>query len=115
MAQLVELVLERTAGLPVLVDRLLDALVELAGPDRGPDPAAATGRPPGLLAQLGYTVAAQEPGVRGLLLARALGAAGRGRGAGAAARRWPARPSWTSWWRRPAPPACSPPTGWPSR
>ena len=30
--------------------------------------------PPGLLVQLGYTVPAQEPGVRGLLLARALGA-----------------------------------------
>ena len=30
--------------------------------------------PPGLLVQLGYTVTAQEPGVRGLLLARALGA-----------------------------------------
>jgi DNA-binding CsgD family transcriptional regulator len=72
LAQLVELVTERTAGVPVLVDRLLDALAEQGGdrsriplPDRSP---------PGLLVQLGYTVTAQEAGVRALLLARALGA-----------------------------------------
>jgi DNA-binding CsgD family transcriptional regulator len=72
LAQLVGLVTERTAGVPVLVDRLLDALAEQGGdrsriplPDRSP---------PGLLVQLGYTVTAQEAGVRALLLARALGA-----------------------------------------
>ncbi len=73
LGPLVELVFERTAGLPVLVDRLLDALVEQAGPDRARIPLPDRS-PPGVLAQLGYTVAAQGPGVRGLLLARALGA-----------------------------------------
>ncbi|HVH22782.1 MAG TPA: helix-turn-helix transcriptional regulator [Pseudonocardia sp.] len=73
VAPLVELVHERTAGLPVLVDRLLDALVEQAGADRARIPLPERS-PPGLLAQLGYAVAAQEPGVRGLLLAQALGA-----------------------------------------
>jgi DNA-binding CsgD family transcriptional regulator len=72
-AELVELVLEWTAGVPALVDRLLDALAEQAGPERGRIPLPDRS-PPGLLVQLGYTVAAQEPGVRGLLLARALGA-----------------------------------------
>ena len=69
---------ERTAGTPVLVDRLLDALVEQVGPDRARlanlPPARLSQPPPGLLAQLGYAVQAQDAGVRGLLLARALGA-----------------------------------------
>ena len=73
LGPLVELVFERTAGLPVLVDRLLDALVEQAGADRARIPLPDRS-PPGLLAQLGYTVAAQEPGVRALLLAVAIGA-----------------------------------------
>jgi DNA-binding CsgD family transcriptional regulator len=73
LTQLVEMVLERTAGLPVLVDRLLDALAEQIGSDRARLPMPDRS-PPGLLAQLGYTVAAQDPGVRGLLLASALGA-----------------------------------------
>ena len=69
LGAVVELVLRRTAGVPALVDRLLDALIEQAGPDRSRlgDPART---PPGLLAQLGYAMQAQPAGVRGLLLAR---------------------------------------------
>jgi DNA-binding CsgD family transcriptional regulator len=72
-AELVDHVLEQTAGLPGLVDRLLAALLEQAGPDRGrmrlPDEP-----PAGLLVQLGYLVHGLGDGVGGLLLARALGA-----------------------------------------
>ncbi len=66
--QLVDAVRVRTAGVPALVDRLLDALAEHPGQDP-------TAPPAGLLAQVGYAVQAQGPGVRGLLLARAMGAA----------------------------------------
>lgn len=62
--ELVDLVRARTAGVPVLVDRMLDALAEHPGADH----------PRELLVHLGYTVAEQEPGVRELLLARALDA-----------------------------------------
>jgi DNA-binding CsgD family transcriptional regulator len=72
-ADLVDRVLAQTAGLPALVDRLLAALVEQAGPDRTRIGLPAQ-PPPGLLAQLGYVVHGLGPGVRGLLLARALGA-----------------------------------------
>ncbi len=73
VAALLDLVLERTAGLPLLVDRLLDGLAEQLGPDRARPPVL--GRAPaGLLMQLGYAVQAQDQGVRGLLLATALGA-----------------------------------------
>ncbi|WP_344720225.1 helix-turn-helix transcriptional regulator [Pseudonocardia yunnanensis] len=72
-AELVDQVLVQTAGSPALVDRLLTALVEQAGPDR--TRIGTPSRPPaGLLAQLGYAVQSLGPGVRGLLLARALGA-----------------------------------------
>ncbi|HEY4418808.1 MAG TPA: hypothetical protein VGN22_04795, partial [Pseudonocardia sp.] len=72
-AELVDQVLVQTAGSPALVDRLLTALVEQAGPDR--TRLGAPSRPPaGLLAQLGYAVHGLGSGVRGLLLARALGA-----------------------------------------
>lgn len=77
LGALAERVLEWTGGLPMLVDRLLDTLAEQTAVDRTRNPAriALPERPPpGLLAQLGYAVAAQEPGVRGLLLAAALGA-----------------------------------------
>ncbi|GAA5123547.1 helix-turn-helix transcriptional regulator [Pseudonocardia adelaidensis] len=70
---LVDHVLEQTAGLPGLVDRLLGALLEQSGLDRvrGVLP----GEPPaGLLVQLGYLVHGLGDGVGGLLLARALGA-----------------------------------------
>ncbi len=61
----------QTAGVPALVDRLLAALVEQAGPARPVDP----GRPPaGLLAQLGYVVHGQPAGVPELLRACAIGA-----------------------------------------
>jgi DNA-binding CsgD family transcriptional regulator len=73
VAALLDLVLERTGGLPLLVDRLLDALAEQLGPDRARPPVLDRS-PAGLLVQLGYAVAAQDQGVRGLLLARALGA-----------------------------------------
>lgn len=72
-AGLVDLVHAQTAGLPALVDRLLTALGEQAGPDRARVPLPDE-PPPGLLVQLGYTVLAQGPGTRELLLARALGA-----------------------------------------
>jgi DNA-binding CsgD family transcriptional regulator len=72
-AELVDHVLEYTGGLPGLVDRLLAALLEQAGPDRSrmrlPDEP-----PAGLLVQLGYLVHGLGDGVGGLLLARALGA-----------------------------------------
>ncbi|WP_433277116.1 LuxR C-terminal-related transcriptional regulator [Pseudonocardia xinjiangensis] len=72
-AELVDRVLAQTGGVPALVDRLLTAFIEQAGPDRSR--VALPARPPaGLLAQLGYVVQALGPGVRGLLLARALGA-----------------------------------------
>ncbi|WP_300018411.1 helix-turn-helix transcriptional regulator [Pseudonocardia sp.] len=51
-----------TAGIPALVDLLL------AGRDPSGEP------PPELLAQLGYALEALDPGVRDLLLARAVGA-----------------------------------------
>ncbi|WP_219413870.1 helix-turn-helix transcriptional regulator [Pseudonocardia nigra] len=72
-ADLVELVHTQTAGLPALVDRLLAALVERAAPDHARH-ALPERPPPELLAQLGYLVQGVGPGVRGLLLARALGA-----------------------------------------
>jgi DNA-binding CsgD family transcriptional regulator len=72
-AELVDQVLVQTAGSPALVDRLLTALLEQAGADR--TRIDAPSRPPaGLLAQLGYAVHSLGPGVRGLLLARAIGA-----------------------------------------
>jgi DNA-binding CsgD family transcriptional regulator len=65
----------QTGGLPLLVDRLLAALVEQAGGDRARLRALATAQPPAeLLAQIGYTVQALPLGVRDLLLACALGA-----------------------------------------
>ncbi|OZM83011.1 helix-turn-helix transcriptional regulator [Pseudonocardia sp. MH-G8] len=71
--ELVDHVLERTAGVPGLVDRLLAALVEEAGPDRRSVPLP--DRPPaGLLVQLGYVLHGLGDDVCGLLLARALGA-----------------------------------------
>ncbi|MHA6620465.1 LuxR C-terminal-related transcriptional regulator [Pseudonocardia sp. DLS-67] len=72
--ELVNHVLEQTAGQPGLVDRLLGALLEQTGLDRfrGVPP---SGEPPaGLLVQLGYLVHGLGNGVGGLLLARALGA-----------------------------------------
>jgi DNA-binding CsgD family transcriptional regulator len=71
--ELVDHVLERTAGLPGLVDRLLAAVLEQAGPDRGRLPLPEL-PPQGLLVQLGYVVHGLGHGVRGLLLATALGA-----------------------------------------
>ena len=68
-----DLVHVQTGGMPALVDRLLAALIEQAGPDRSRplDPS----RPPsGLLAQLGYVVQGLPAGVRHLLRACALGA-----------------------------------------
>jgi DNA-binding CsgD family transcriptional regulator len=72
-AAVLDVVHVQTAGMPALVDRLLAALVEQAGPDRTRplDPS----RPPvGLLAQLGYVVQGLPEGVRDLLRACALGA-----------------------------------------
>lgn len=66
-----DLVHAQTAGVPALVDRLLAALAEQAGPARPVDAA----RPPaGLLAQLGYVVHGLPPGVADLLRAFAIGA-----------------------------------------
>jgi DNA-binding CsgD family transcriptional regulator len=73
-ATLVDHVLDRTAGMPVLVDRLLGALVEQAGPDRARGVPVSAELPAGLLVQLGYLVHGLGDGVAGLLLARALGA-----------------------------------------
>jgi DNA-binding CsgD family transcriptional regulator len=71
---LVEYVVARTAGVPLLVDRLLAALIPLA-PARDPMAVPLPEQPPaGLLAQLGYDLAAFPEGVRELLLARAIGA-----------------------------------------
>jgi len=71
---LVDHVLELTAGMPGLVDRLLAALVALA-PASDPTAVPLTGHPPaGLLAQLGYTLESLDVGVRNMLLARAVGA-----------------------------------------
>jgi DNA-binding CsgD family transcriptional regulator len=70
--ELVRRVHQRTAGVPSLVDRLLQALAEQRGPEDAP---RSVEPPPGLLIQLGYLVQAQTPPVRRLLLARALGAA----------------------------------------
>lgn len=73
-------VLTQTAGLPMLVDRLLAALLEQAGPDRARLQAidatelAGAHLPTALLAQLGYLVQSQPSGVRDLLLGCALGA-----------------------------------------
>jgi DNA-binding CsgD family transcriptional regulator len=61
----------QTAGVPALVDRLLAALAEQAGPARPIDP---TRPPAGLLAQLGYIVHGLPPGVPELLRACAVGA-----------------------------------------
>jgi DNA-binding CsgD family transcriptional regulator len=72
-AELVDHVLEHTAGLPGLVDRLLAALVEQAGPDRSRVPLPEQ-PPAGLLVQLGYVVQGLGAGVGRLLLACALGA-----------------------------------------
>lgn len=72
-AAVLDVVHVQTSGMPSLVDRLLAALVEQAGPDRTRplDPS----RPPaGLLAQLGYVVQGLPVGVRDLLRACALGA-----------------------------------------
>lgn len=71
---LTDAVRAQTAGNPALVDRVLVALAEQAGHDRGRwrlDPAVPPG---GVLAQLGYVVHRLSPGVRDLLRARALGA-----------------------------------------
>jgi DNA-binding CsgD family transcriptional regulator len=73
-AELVDHVFEQTAGLPGLVDRLLGALVERAGPDRVRGVPLPSEPPAGLLVQLGYLVHGLGDGVDGLLLARALGA-----------------------------------------
>jgi DNA-binding CsgD family transcriptional regulator len=73
-SDLVGHVLEQTAGLPGLVDRLLAALVEQAGPDRARGVPLPAEPPAGLLVQLGYLVHGLGAGVGGLLLARALGA-----------------------------------------
>ena len=109
------LVTERTAGVPVLVDRLLDALIEQGGdrPTRSRWTRAARRR--GLLAQLGLHRAPPRTAC-GPAAARALGApleaevlvpvlglTGGRRRAGRARS------------KRPAPPACSPRTGAPSR
>lgn len=73
---LVEHVLARTAGVPLLVDRLLAALVPLA-PASDPLAVPLPQQPPaGLVAQLGYALAALDEGVRDLLLARAVGSPG---------------------------------------
>ncbi|NMH98943.1 helix-turn-helix transcriptional regulator [Pseudonocardia sp. K10HN5] len=77
-AALVDHVARQTAGLPGLVDRLIAALIEQAGPaDRArlaqpgslPDEA-----PAALIQQIGYTVYGLERRVRELLVAFALGA-----------------------------------------
>jgi len=71
---LVEHVRAQTAGVPALVDRLLAALVPLA-PANDPTAVPLPARPPaGLVAQLGYGIAGLDPGIRELLLARAVGA-----------------------------------------
>jgi DNA-binding CsgD family transcriptional regulator len=73
-AELVDHVFEQTAGLPGLVDRLLGALVDRAGPDRAGGVPLPPEPPAGLMVQLGYLVHGLGDGVGGLLLARALGA-----------------------------------------
>ncbi|MGH3567418.1 MAG: LuxR C-terminal-related transcriptional regulator [Pseudonocardia sp.] len=71
---LVDHVLELTAGMPGLVDRLLAALVALA-PASDPTAVPLTDHPPaGLLAQLGYTLESLGGDILEMLLARAVGA-----------------------------------------
>lgn len=71
---LVDHVLELTAGMPGLVDRLLAALIALA-PASDPTAVPLACHPPaGLLAQLGYTLESLGGGVLEMLLARAVGA-----------------------------------------
>jgi DNA-binding CsgD family transcriptional regulator len=71
---LVEYVVTRTGGVPLLVDRLLAAVLPLA-PAKDPMAVPLPERAPaGLLTQLGYDLAALDDGVRGLILARAIGA-----------------------------------------
>ncbi|MGE0298666.1 MAG: hypothetical protein AB7R99_18475, partial [Pseudonocardia sp.] len=71
---LVEYVVARTGGVPLLVDRLLATLLPLA-PARDPMAVPLPERAPaGLLTLLGYDLAALHDGVRALILARAIGA-----------------------------------------
>ncbi len=74
---LVDRVLEQTAGLPGLVDRLLAATIEQVGPAdrvRLAQPGSLPAEPPaGLVQQLGHTVYGLERRVRELLVAFALG------------------------------------------
>lgn len=72
--ELVDHVLEQTAGLPGLVDRLLGALLEQSGVERVRGVPLPAEPPAGLLVQLGYLVHGLGECVGGLLLARALGA-----------------------------------------
>ncbi|MDN5920388.1 MAG: hypothetical protein L0I76_35700, partial [Pseudonocardia sp.] len=79
---LVRLVHESTAGSPLLADRLLDAMRDEAGEDTArltegdgrPAPTGSLRLPPALAEQIGYTVDGQDPRVRELVLAGALGA-----------------------------------------
>ena len=79
--QLVDHVHSRTAGLPVLVDRMLAELVERAGPDGrarfardAPPGSLRVAVPVGLLDQLTHQLWALDPRVRELTVAVALGA-----------------------------------------
>ena len=82
---LVELVFARTAGLPVLVDRLLDALVEQVGPDRARIPLPDRS-PPGVLRPARLHGGRPGAGRAGAAAGARPGGSGGGRGAGAAAR-----------------------------
>ncbi|MEJ3655737.1 LuxR C-terminal-related transcriptional regulator [Actinomycetes bacterium KLBMP 9759] len=74
--ELVEAVHVQSAGIPLLVDRLLAALAEQSrGAERGRQPVFDPAHPPaGLITQLGYAVQDQPAGVRSLLLSCAVGA-----------------------------------------
>lgn len=108
---LVEHVHAQTGGVPGLVDRLLAALVALApanDPTAVPLPARA---PAGLVAQVGYGIATLDPGVRDLLLARAVGAPADGEVLGALLGATGAAAAADGWAAGGAAPGAGP-TGW---
>ena len=95
---------ERTAGLPVLVDRLLDALLEQAGADRARI-RCPIGRRPGCWPSSGTRWRPRNRACAGCCWPRRSVPRWRPR-CWCRCSAWPARRSWTSCWNRRAPPAC---------
>ena len=104
LGPLVELVFERTAGLPVLVDRLLDALVEQAGADRARS-RCPTGPRPGCWPSSATRWPPRSRGCARCCWPWRSEPRSRPR-CWCPCSVWPARRSWTSCWRPRGPPAC---------